>query len=199
MYSNEGRYAEAVTLQASVLEIRRRVLGEEHPNTLNSMNSLAGLYRRQAKYAEAEQLDKKVLEIRRRVLGPQHPDTTDSMASLSELWLLEQRYEEPELLLREALNTAPQTSPDTWQRYYLQSLLGASLAGQKRYADAEPLLLSGYTGMIQRKTTIRADSQSNLMQAGEWIVQLYRDWGQPDKATEWQAKLESEKAGVKPQ
>lgn len=45
---------------------------------------------------------------------------------------------------------------------------------------------------------MRADSKSNMKQAGEWILQLYRDWGQPDKAAEWEAKLESEKAVTTP-
>jgi len=146
----------------------------------------------QGKYAEAEQLHMKVLETRRRVLGPKHPGTTDSMASLGELWFLEHRYTEPEPLLREALNSVQQASPDGWQRYYLESLLGATLTGQRRYADAEPLLLSGYAGLVRRRAAIRADSKSNLTQAGEWIVQLYRDWGQPDRATEWQSKLANE-------
>jgi tetratricopeptide (TPR) repeat protein len=190
VYFAEGKYAQAEALLAKVLEVERRVLGEEHPTTLSSMHNLAVLYRRQARYAEAEPVDMKVLEIQRRVLGLEHPDTTDTMASLSELWLREHRYTEPEPLLREAVNTAQQISPYNWERYYLQSLLGAALTGQKRYAEAEPFLLSGYAGMIQRKTTIPAPSRSNLTQAGEWIVQLYRNWGQPDKATEWQAKLD---------
>ena len=196
LYRDEGKYTQAGPLYAKVLEEERRVLGEEHPDTLTSMDNLAVLYRRQAKYAQAEPLYIKVLEIRRRVLGPQHPATTDTMASLSELWLREHRYAEPEPLLREALNTARQTSPDSWKQYYLQSLLGATLTGQKRYADAEPLLLYGYAGMIQRRATIPAASRENLTQAGEWIVQFYRDWDRPDKATEWQAKLESTKAGT---
>ena len=196
VFLDEGKYAQAEALLAKVLEMARRVLGEDHPLTLTSMHNLAALRRYQARYAEAEQLDMKVLETRRRVLGPQHPATTDTMASLSELWLLGHRYAEPEPLLREALNTLQHTSPDSWKRYYLESLLGAALAGQKRYAEAEPLLLSGYAGLIQRKATIPAASKSNLADAADWIVQLYRDWGQPDKTTEWQSKLASENINV---
>jgi len=32
-----------------------------------------------------------------------------------------------------------------------ESLLGARLAGEKKYAEAEPLLLGGYQGMLARK------------------------------------------------
>ena len=183
----EVSFAEA--LHPKVLEMEGRVLGEEHPTTLATMHNLAALHRSQARYAEAEQLDMKVLEIRRRTLGSQHPDITDTMASLSEPWILQHRYSDAEPLIREALNIVLQASPDSRKRYYLESLLGATLTGQKRYAEAEPLLLSGYVG-IHRKATIPASSNSNLKQAGESVLQLYRDWGQPEKAAEWEAKLE---------
>ena len=78
---------------------------------------------------------------------------------------------------------------NTWGRYNCESMLGASLAGQKKYAEAEGLLLSGYAGMVQRKATIPAPSRFKLEQAGKWIVQLYQDWGKPDKAAEWRQKL----------
>jgi hypothetical protein len=29
--------------------------------------------------------------------------------------------------------------------------------------------------------------------AGQWIVQLYRDWGRADKASEWKQKLQETK------
>jgi hypothetical protein len=50
--------------------------------------------------------------------------------------------------------------------------------------------------MIQRKATIPAPNRSNLTQAGEWIVQLYREWGKPEEAAEWRAKLDGEKAAT---
>jgi tetratricopeptide (TPR) repeat protein len=192
MYSVEGKYAQAEALSVKVLEIRRRVWGEEHPDTLHSMYGLAQLYREQARYGEAEPLYAKILEGRRRVLGPQHPDTTDVMASLGELRLKQGRYNEADPLLAEAVKTLEQVDPANWKRYYPKTLLGAALAGQKRYGEAEPLLLSGYAGLIQRKATIPAASKSHVAEAGDWIVQLYRDWGQPDKGTEWQSKLANE-------
>ena len=39
-----------------VLSMVERVLGPEHPDTLSSVNNLAGLYARQGRYAEAEVL-----------------------------------------------------------------------------------------------------------------------------------------------
>jgi hypothetical protein len=116
----------------------------------------------------------------------------DTLTSFSELQLREQRYGNGERLLREALNTLGKNRPGDWRRYNAESLLGAALSGQQRYADAEPLLLSGYAGLTQRKDTIPSTEKSRMAETGEWIVQLYRTWGQPEKANAWQARLAKE-------
>jgi hypothetical protein len=55
---DEGRYAEAEKLDRETLDIRRRVLGPEHPVTLTSMNNLAIVLADEGRYAEAEKLDR---------------------------------------------------------------------------------------------------------------------------------------------
>ena len=66
-----------------MLEARRRVLGEEHPDTLTSMNNLADTLRAQGDLPGARALQEKVLEALRRVLGEEHPDTLTSMSNLA--------------------------------------------------------------------------------------------------------------------
>jgi hypothetical protein len=67
-------------------------------------------------------------------------------------------------------------------------LLGASLAGQKKFAESEPLLLEGYRGMAERKDRIDVPDWYHLDRAREWLVQLYQAWGKPTKAAEWGKK-----------
>jgi hypothetical protein len=78
--------------------------------------------------------------------------------------------------------------PDEWQRFRAESLLGASLALQKKYAEAEPLLVEGYQGMIERKGRMDVPDWYYVDRAHEWIVQLYQAWGKPEKAAEWKKK-----------
>jgi serine/threonine protein kinase len=78
-YASLGLYTRAQPLIEQAVEIQRRVLGPEHPDTLSSLNLLASDLRREGHYAEAEKLNRETLEIRRRVLGPEHPDTLVSM------------------------------------------------------------------------------------------------------------------------
>ena len=80
---SKGRYAEALLLQQATLDIRREVLGEDHPDTAKSYNNLAFNLELQGKSAEAQPLFQKVLEIYRRVLGEDHPDTATSYNNIA--------------------------------------------------------------------------------------------------------------------
>ena len=74
---------EAAQLFEETLDIRKRVLGPEHPDTLESMNGLAVSYWSLGQMKAAAQLFKETLEIRKRALGPEHPDTLQSMNGLA--------------------------------------------------------------------------------------------------------------------
>ena len=67
------------------MEAFERVLGREHPNTLNSVNNLAVLLFHKGDYAGAEPLLRRALEAKERVLGPEHPDTQTSANNLATL------------------------------------------------------------------------------------------------------------------
>ncbi|KAH7271056.1 hypothetical protein B0J15DRAFT_389638, partial [Fusarium solani] len=50
-------------------ETTKRVLGEEHPDTLTSIANLASIFRNQGRWKEAEELEVGVIETTKRVLG----------------------------------------------------------------------------------------------------------------------------------
>jgi len=78
-----GNYPEAKSLFVAAFDIRRRTLGEEHPDTLYSINNLATVLRAMGEFDEARQLNQQVLDIRRRTLGEEHPNTLISMNNLA--------------------------------------------------------------------------------------------------------------------
>jgi hypothetical protein len=81
----QRRYADAERLTREVLADRRRLLGEDHPDTLTSRATLARLTARQDRRAEAEALYRQVTADRTRVLGPGHPATAAVRAELAQL------------------------------------------------------------------------------------------------------------------
>ena len=101
------------------------------------MTNLAGVYRLQGKFAEAEPLFAAAVEAGRRSAGDQHPDTLDKINNLATTYLAQHKYAEAEALLRAALTTFEKRNVDRWERFYARTLLGESLAGMKKYAEAE--------------------------------------------------------------
>ena len=138
----------------------------------------------------AETYAAQALAGRRHALGNENPDTMASAADLALAYLSQGEFAESEALAREAMEMEGKIQPDDWQRFRAESLLGASLSGQKKYAEAEPLLLEGYRGMAARKDRMAAADRYHLDRAREWIVQLYKDWGKTQKAAQMAKALE---------
>jgi serine/threonine protein kinase len=191
VYLNQGKYPEAEATLKRVLETQRRVVGAGRPETLATVNLLGTVKFYEGDYAGAEQLFTEALEGDRRVLGKEHPGTLSSLVWLGRARLQQRRYVLAEPSFREAWNIYQRTRPETWQRFNSQSLLGQSLAGARRYEDAEPLLISGYQGLIERWNKIPAISRPDVDSAGDSIVRLYEDWHKADQAAEWQSKLKA--------
>lgn len=77
-----GVYKSAENLYHVQWEIRRRILGDEHPDTLTSMNNLAVTLSDQGDLTGAREKQEEVLEITSRILGDEHPDTSVSAWNL---------------------------------------------------------------------------------------------------------------------
>ena len=99
--------------------------------------------------------------------------------------------------MRDCLELNQKQEPDSWTTFKTKSLLGGALLAQKKYADAEPLLLAGYEGMKQREAEIPADRKVGLGEALERLVQFYVATQQKNKADEWRKKLEAHKQAGK--
>jgi tetratricopeptide (TPR) repeat protein len=187
---DQGRLAEAETMQREALAMHRRLLREEHPDLAAALNNLAGMLSEQGKLAEAETTFHQALAMRRQLLGTKHPEVAVSLADLAHALLKGEKFAQGELAARECLAIREEKLPDAWRTFEARSLLGASLLGQRDYAQAEPLLLSGYEGMKQREEKIPAHDKPRLVEAARLLARLYEDTSQPDKATQWKQKLE---------
>jgi hypothetical protein len=106
--------------------------------------------------------------------------------------LLQERYEEAEPIAREAV--AMNRTEDFKYPYWV-SILGAVLLGQKKYAEAEPLLLKGYEGTKQVEDLF-TECKWRKVQISRWIIHLYEASNQPEKARMWRGKLEAESAAA---
>src|SRR5215472_12245057 len=84
VYLGLGLYVDADSLFRKAFDLRRRVLGPDNPDTVETMIQMN---KSTSNPSEARQLLRDAIEIRRRTLGPDHPDTLVPMAILAG-WLV---------------------------------------------------------------------------------------------------------------
>ena len=135
---DDGKYGEAAAILPRVIAVRERVLGAEHPDTLQSRNNLAIALRAQGKHAEAEAEHRAVLALRGRVLGAEHPDTLASRNNLAIALRAQGKPAEAEAEHRAVLAVRGRVlgaeHPDTLQS---RNNLAVALDVQRKHAEAE--------------------------------------------------------------
>jgi tetratricopeptide (TPR) repeat protein len=103
LFRNKGEYDRALPLYEECLAKRKRVLGDNHPDTLISLGNLAFLFKTKGEYDRALPLYEECLAKRKRVLGKDHPDTLISLNSLAVLFQSKGDYDHALPLLEECL------------------------------------------------------------------------------------------------
>ena len=72
-----------------------------------------------------------------------------------------------------------------------------ALAEQKKFQEAEPLLVEGYSGMKAREAKIPPTAKTRLPEAIQRLVDLSVAWEKPEQAADWQKPLDQAQATLK--
>jgi tetratricopeptide (TPR) repeat protein len=178
-YRALGEYDKAQEHLDRAVAWRRQHLGADHPDTLRSLNNLAGLYESRGRHAEAEPLYLEALAGFRRKSGADHPDTLASLNNLAGLYWSRGRYDEAEPLLQEVLAGRRQKlGPDHPDTLASLSNLALLYRSRGRSAEAEPLYLEALAGS---RRTLGADHPDTLAGLSN-LALLYRSRGRYDEA-----------------
>jgi serine/threonine protein kinase/Tfp pilus assembly protein PilF len=188
-YRDAGRLPEGTALLEQAWAMARK-----RPGPLAAVldwipSALAETYDQAGRFADSEPLHRESLEAARKRHGEASLQVADALDSLGRHLLKRRKYADADSLLRECLVIREQKWPDDWWTSNTRSRLGGSLLGQKKYDEAEPLLLAGYEGMKQREEKIAPVYKIRLTEAIDRLVQLYEAWGKPGKAAVWKARL----------
>jgi eukaryotic-like serine/threonine-protein kinase len=188
-YRAAGRTTKAIQMHEETLERCTSKLGPDHPTTLAACNSLAAAYESLGRWAEAEPLRRDILASHRKSDRFEIIVLAGDMDRLGSTLVGQAKWPEAESVLRECLTIRAKFVPDDWSRFCAMSLLGGVLLDQKKYAEAEPLVVSGYEGMKAREDKIPAFSKPYLALAAERVLRLYEAWSKPEQAAAWKIKL----------
>jgi hypothetical protein len=188
-YLNVGQSAQAVKQYQRALALREAMQGGENPETAACRNQLAVAYRLANRSDEAGRLFDR---------NPSSPAHAQALAVRGAVLLAQKDPADAELKLRESLAIRQRTQPDDWSTFDTQSLLGEALLEQKKFTEAEPLLLSGHQGLKQRRDSIPVQDRARLTGSLERLVRLYDAWPKQDKAETWRKELEAARAAKTP-
>ncbi|MBD8527908.1 tetratricopeptide repeat protein [Pseudomarimonas arenosa] len=167
-------YDESLAQQQQALSIRQRVLGEDHPDTLNSLANLASLLAAQGKLEEAEALHRKALEQSRQLLGEESPDTLTSINNLAVLLQDLGKLDEAEALYREGLEKSQRVlgrdDPDT-----LISLnnLAVLLHDRGEFEEAEAI----YRDLLAKNRRVLGEEHPDTLIVQNTLAGMLQDRG----------------------
>jgi tetratricopeptide (TPR) repeat protein len=183
-----GKHDRAVELHEQVLKSSKAKLGPMHPKTLTFMAALALAYESSKKPDRALPIAEDLVTKTRIAKGDKSPEMATALSILGGCLLTVNRAAEAEKHFREALQIRTATTPEKWTVSGDKSRLGMALTRQKKFSEAEPLLLAGYEGLIQRKAKIPYTDYDEIPAAIDRLVEFYTASGKPEKADEWRKK-----------
>ena len=147
------------------------MLGPEHPDTLTSVNNLAGLLSSKGDYAGAEPLYRRAMDTFDRVLGSEHPHTLGSVSNLAGLLSSKGDYAGAEPLSRRALQGRDRVlGPEHPDTLVSVRTLAALLDNIGDYAGAEPLFRRALQG---RDRVLGPEHPDTLGSVNDLAVLLY--------------------------
>jgi tetratricopeptide (TPR) repeat protein len=135
------RYQQAAEYHLrTALDLRKRTLGEEHPETLASTELLAGFFTDQGRRSDAERLIRHVWEVRRRILGEEDSLTVNTMENLALLLWDQGRLDDAEPLAQKTLEIRRRILGEEDPATLVARINVASLLQEQgRLAEAESL------------------------------------------------------------
>ena len=163
----------------AALALRRPLLGDDHPDTLASINNVGYLLQVQGMLDQAEPLYREALERRRRVLGDEHPDTLTSINNVGYLLQGQGKPDQAEPMFREALERCRRVlgddHPDT-----LGSInnMGYVLEAQGKVDQAELL----WREALERRRRVLGDDHRSTLISINNIAALLMRQGKLDQA-----------------
>lgn len=183
--------AQADSIIEGVLAMKPRLAFENDPFIANHLSLLSMEYLEHGNLPRAALLGELAEETWRRKRDSNPLASPRILTQLGSVRVAQQRFAEAEPVLREARDLSERYWPEGEFRFLVMSLLGASLTGQQKHAEAETFLAPACAGLLRGHTNMPPFLQPvrRTTESLERLVQLYDAWGKPAQAAEWKEKL----------
>ncbi|KAL5370882.1 hypothetical protein DPSP01_014618 [Paraphaeosphaeria sporulosa] len=136
----KGSAAEAEKLAVKYMKARRKVLGQEHENTVLSMEMVGLVYNLEGQWDAAEELQVQVMETFKKKLGVDHLDTLTSMNNLASTYWSQGQWKRAEELEVQVMETRKRKlGADHLDTLTSMNNLASTYWSQGRWKQAEEL------------------------------------------------------------
>ena len=179
-----GKLQQAEKTQREALDMQRSLFDKPTQDLAVSLSNLGRLLCLMGRFEEAEGTHREALSTYKAVFGDEHPVLPPVVNDLALALEGEGKLATLEAQLRHSLQYAERAFSNNWNRFNTCSLLGGSLLAQERYAEAEPLLVSGFKGLAERRESLPSESKPRLQEAAGRLARLYDATGRGDQATQ---------------
>ncbi len=189
-YKDAGRLDEALPLLEGAYRASRH-----HPSLRIVGPQLVDAYAHAGQADKAAALAEEVAAESLDSMPAGSPQLAGLLTQMSMELVEVKAWDKAEPVLRECLAICEKAQPEDSTTFNSRSMLGASLLGQKRYTEAEPLLRSGYEGLKARAGKIPPQGKNWLGEALDRLIALAEATNKPDEAKAWEeerAKLTAE-------
>lgn len=178
---SDGQYGESERLFIQAMDTFQKILGDEHSDTLNSMDRLAITFCHQNRWKEAEGLEVQVVQTRKRVFGDDHPDTLTSMNNLALAYKGQGRLKEAEQLEVQVTNIRKRVLGGE-HPHTLTSIanLAATCSEQGRWEEAEQMNLQ----VLEIRKRVLGDEHPETLTSKANLATIYwfqRRWKEAEQ------------------
>lgn len=185
--NDANRLPEAIKLLEAARDVQVKRQGAGHSDTLATLNNLADSYQKAGRLPEAIKLFEQVCIASITRIGIGHRLTNISLNNLAKAYQAAGLVKQAEVVRQLCIDIRDKKHLPQWLTSIAQFTIGSTLLVQKKYVDAEPLLLKGFEGMAREKAMLSQD-KLRLSEALDRLIQLYTETNKPDEVKKWQAE-----------
>jgi len=191
VYLLSKQYEKVLPLCDSVIANLKRLNGPDTTDTLEFLDMAATASAGLKLLEQEEEYQRELIRVTALLYGKTSERTTRVMDRLALQLLTRGKWEAAEKVLRECLSIReelalhPQAHLPRWVILNTKSMLGEALLGEKKFAEAEPLVLQSAEQMLADERSVPPRDRDDLQRAIDRVVQLYTATGKMEKASEW--------------
>jgi tetratricopeptide (TPR) repeat protein len=188
LYDQMGRHDDSESLLLEAFEIRKRKLGDRHPDTLFIKNGLACLYTHQGRFDQAQEMFNDVIAEREAVLGADSPELADSYNDLGFLHLAANKFTDAQVAFKRAAAIRMERSGE--ENLGVAEFL-TNLAFAYREDKDFPQAKEYFEKVLAIQEKCLPAKHPGILRATEDLAHAYLDLGDKAKADELFSKVKA--------